>query len=295
MRRIVVYSKYLVIVPVLLRHIWPRPGLVGIFHLVSLSVSEQLSGNARKVWLDAVDEAIICANDTQRVIQRYLAALIYFQLGGPDWINCRAAINSNGTDYCLATNSSTISGGDLGSLSRTITESNTRYLDASNECLWFGLHCKTFGFGGRLLREEDLLNDLRVLRSSDYFPITTIDLQANNLSGPMYEEFFALQQLEAIYLDGNRLISGTVPSTIAEVSSLQFLGLADNALSGTLPETLFNLTSLVALDLNNNNFIGTLSNSTGNLVDLNVLQLQNNLFSGPIPIDALLQLQSLGK
>ena len=35
---------------------------------------------AARMWLDEVDEALICPDDRDWIVQRYLAALVYFQL-----------------------------------------------------------------------------------------------------------------------------------------------------------------------------------------------------------------------
>ena len=39
-------------------------------------------------WLDNVDTAIVCAEDEERIAQRYRASLLYFAMGGNEWFNC---------------------------------------------------------------------------------------------------------------------------------------------------------------------------------------------------------------
>jgi len=43
-----------------------------------------------RIWLDDIDEAIICPENNRRVHQRYRLALLYFQMGGGDWTVCNA-------------------------------------------------------------------------------------------------------------------------------------------------------------------------------------------------------------
>jgi hypothetical protein len=39
-------------------------------------------------WLDTEDVVIICATSQERIEQRYRMALLYYQMGGPEWTNC---------------------------------------------------------------------------------------------------------------------------------------------------------------------------------------------------------------
>ena len=43
-----------------------------------------------RIWLDDIDDAIICPENNRRVHQRYRLALLYFQMGGGDWTVCNA-------------------------------------------------------------------------------------------------------------------------------------------------------------------------------------------------------------
>ncbi|KAH0726830.1 hypothetical protein KY284_002695 [Solanum tuberosum] len=73
--------------------------------------------------------------------------------------------------------------------------------------------------------------------------------------------------LEFLGLDGNRLtghisfnqISGTIPTSIEQLSRLEILDLGQSQLKGALPESIFNLTELTQLFLATNDWEGNLS------------------------------------
>ena len=77
-------------------------------------------------------------------------------------------------------------------------------------------------------------------------------------------------------------VGGSIPESIASLTSLQQLTLYSNSIKGTLPSSLFSMSSLKTLDINNNVIRSTLpsSISMGNLTILNLYA--NNLF-GNIP------------
>jgi len=62
-----------------------------------------------------------------------------------------------------------------------------------------------------------------------------------------------------------------------------FLSLANLNVSGVLPDSIGDLTSLIFLHLENNYIEGTIPESIGNLRDLHVLFLSNNNLRGPLP------------
>ena len=237
-------------------------------------------------WIDHVDDAIVCANKGDRISQRYIAALLYYQLGGDDWFNCRAQIDSDFNDLCLEDArrarklEHNITEGDL--LDNSVERAGVRFLDELNECEWFGFSCG-------LEYDPVAGND-----DDAYFPIQGIDLSDNNLAGNLFNELFNLMDLEFIKMDGNRRISGSIPEVVGNLTKLRELDLDDNALTGVLPDALYSMTQLQAIDLNDNQLHGELSEEIGNLENLGVLQLDNNLFEGPVPVDGLFSLLQLG-
>lgn len=111
----------------------------------------------------------------------------------------------------------------------------------------------------------------------------------------------------SLYLARNGL-SGTIPSELGELESLNYLNMASNDLTGGIPETLSDLTSLRSLilnrnqlsgrvdwlgelemlehlDLGGNALTGELLSEAVNLPRLRILEVGDNLLSGPIPAE----------
>ncbi|KAK9175205.1 hypothetical protein WN944_027211 [Citrus x changshan-huyou] len=78
-------------------------------------------------------------------------------------------------------------------------------------------------------------------------------------------------------------LTGTIPSYLGNLSSLQTLVLSHNWFSGTIPKEIGNLTKLKELRLPYNKLQGEIPEELGNLAELEVLVLNNNLLTGTIP------------
>lgn len=90
---------------------------------------------------------------------------------------------------------------------------------------------------------------------------------------------FCKFQIPFLFL-GNLL--GTIPSEIGKLQNLQDMDMdmANNFLSGSIPRSLFNISSLESLWLSHNKLSGSLSEEFGNLTMLKVLDLGENSFTG---------------
>ncbi|KAK4351483.1 hypothetical protein RND71_030796 [Anisodus tanguticus] len=80
-------------------------------------------------------------------------------------------------------------------------------------------------------------------------------------------------------------ITSSVPISIFNISSLQYLLLAKNNLKGSLPREIGNLTKMQFLYLNENRFTGEIPKDISNLVELEVLSLEYNSFSGSLEME----------
>ena len=93
-----------------------------------------------------------------------------------------------------------------------------------------------------------------------------------------------LTSLYAIWIAKNHL-RGIIPDIFGRLQKLTFLSVYVNQLSGKIPPSIFNLSSLESLDLGENILLqGRLPLDLGNLLpNLQFLSITNNQFSGPIP------------
>jgi Leucine-rich repeat (LRR) protein/sugar lactone lactonase YvrE len=93
-------------------------------------------------------------------------------------------------------------------------------------------------------------------------------------------------------IDLNTLgISGSLPSSIGQLSKLKELILHHNKLAGRIPTTLGSMSKLSKLHLNNNLLTQSIPSSLNTLSNLEELMLSNNTIAGTLP----LLLQSLSK
>lgn len=81
----------------------------------------------------------------------------------------------------------------------------------------------------------------------------------------------------------NCSLSGPLPSSISNITSLRSLNLYGNKLSGSLPPDMcLNMPDLRAFDLGNNQFSGTIPKEFGNCTSLSDLFLRENNLIGII-------------
>ena len=74
--------------------------------------------------------------------------------------------------------------------------------------------------------------------------VTGLNLNQNNLSGPLPVSLADLPELRLLYLNQNNL-SGAIPTQLGSIARLAVLRLNDNQLSGAIPDALMNLTYLL--------------------------------------------------
>ena len=114
--------------------------------------------------------------------------------------------------------------------------------------------------------------------------VTEMRLSYNNLAGPIPTSIGNITNLEFLYLSGNHL-TGIIPQSIGDnCLQLQYLYLSENELSGPMPQNLENCIYLTVLDLSGNQLSGSIISTLGMLGGLEILNLSNNQFTGTIPI-----------
>ncbi|XP_077211086.1 uncharacterized protein LOC143846520 [Tasmannia lanceolata] len=106
--------------------------------------------------------------------------------------------------------------------------------------------------------------------------------------------FGTFSYLEQLVIKSNPSLSGEIPPSLAEVSTLKVLSLSQNSLQGRIPKEFGRLDSLMQLDLSYNDLSGEIPDEIGGLRSLTILDLSQNGLQGQVPY-TLGQLQSLQK
>uniref|UniRef100_A0A1D1ZFZ8 non-specific serine/threonine protein kinase n=3 Tax=Anthurium amnicola TaxID=1678845 RepID=A0A1D1ZFZ8_9ARAE len=99
----------------------------------------------------------------------------------------------------------------------------------------------------------------------------------NQLSGVIPDQLFRSDMHLIHLLLDNNAFSGSIPSTLGLVTSLELVRLDRNSLTGNVPSNINNLTGVGELHLSHNKLTGSLPNLTG-LESLSYVDLSNNTF-----------------
>ncbi|XP_047316766.1 receptor protein kinase CLAVATA1 [Impatiens glandulifera] len=130
----------------------------------------------------------------------------------------------------------------------------------------------------------------------DEFRVISISISNASLFGKLPPDIGLLNRLVNLTLVGDNL-SGTLPSEMANMTSIRFINISANSFHGEFPgRILLGMKELQSLDVYNNNFHGDLPLEVAELENLRVLQLGGNFFSGTIPevYSDIKSLESLG-
>ncbi|CAM0874994.1 unnamed protein product [Alopecurus aequalis] len=127
-------------------------------------------------------------------------------------------------------------------------------------------------------------NGLTGLIPADFPPnIQQLQLSSNDISGTIPPSLANITTLKKISFAFNR-IEGSIPDVLAKLDNLEILYVGCNQLVGRFPPAILNLTSLIGLGLNTNILSGELPSDLGNsLPNLQILSLTQNFFHGQIP------------
>lgn len=144
----------------------------------------------------------------------------------------------------------------------------TGWLEATDECDWFGISCNRTNYGN----EPSVQN-----------AVIAIDLPSNNLHGNISSDLGLLRSLRRIDVCCQTL-TGSLPEALAQWTDLDYVHIGDNSFSGTLPESIGNWWSRIEeVGFDSNRFGGTLPESIGNWSYIQTISILNNRFSGALP------------
>lgn len=112
--------------------------------------------------------------------------------------------------------------------------------------------------------------------------LVLLNLRSNQLTGSIPSDIGDLTSLQRLYLDNNRL-SGPLPDELGSLSNLTQFSAAANRLSGPLPASLASMPALQWLLLDGNRLSGSVDPALLQLPQLEVLNLQENKLEGQLP------------
>uniref|UniRef100_A0A0E0K2E7 non-specific serine/threonine protein kinase n=1 Tax=Oryza punctata TaxID=4537 RepID=A0A0E0K2E7_ORYPU len=117
------------------------------------------------------------------------------------------------------------------------------------------------------------------------------------IRGPLHKPSSGCDSCEhKLTFESRNNLTGTIPQTLGDVTSLKVLYLYENQLSGSIPDKIWQLSNLVQLVLGENNLSGGIPQALHNLSSLEILGLEFNMLGKALPPnmgDALSNLQLL--
>ncbi|KQJ89243.1 receptor kinase-like protein Xa21 isoform X1 [Brachypodium distachyon] len=121
-----------------------------------------------------------------------------------------------------------------------------------------------------------------------------LQLSVNNLTGTIPASLANITSLNQFNFALNS-IEGNIPNELRKLPALHILNAGGNQLTGTFPQAILNLSTLVSLNLGQNRLSGEVPSNLGNsLPNLQAFALANNFFHGEIP-SSLINASELSK
>ncbi|KAL5703155.1 hypothetical protein ACHQM5_028284 [Ranunculus cassubicifolius] len=157
-------------------------------------------------------------------------------------------------------------------------------------CTWSGVECRENNRVTSLSvygKENDPKSYLSGTISPSLSKVQNLDgiyfQFLKNITGSFPTFVFLLPKLQYVYIQNSKL-SGPIPVNIGQkLSKLGALGLSDNRFSGSIPASVSQLTELTQLVLGGNALTGPIPDGIRNLKNLTYLNLEKNQLSGKIP------------
>ncbi|XP_048333658.2 receptor-like protein 9DC3 [Ziziphus jujuba] len=116
----------------------------------------------------------------------------------------------------------------------------------------------------------------------NFSSLVSLDLENCDLYGEFPAEIFQLPNLQALIVSANENLTGYLPE-FHQNNPLKHLQLEDTRFSGSLPSSIENLHSLEYFSVQRCHFSGPIPSSLGKLTKLTILDLRRNSLIGHIP------------
>ena len=210
-------------------------------------------------WILNRDPMRLCPGD-ERIEQRYLAALFYYSMDGPNWLD-------RGT-------------GDQ------------KFLGSASECYWMGLKCNPYGEITHIDIENNGLGGSLPYEIASFTKLEVLSLEKGEITGRIPTELGAMQELRELDLDFN-MLTGELPYTLGNAPKLNVIDLNSNMLTGSI-SVLASVKEAYFVQLHNNKFSGDIAPSIGLLGNLQVLTLHKNDIAGVMPFMVCNRLAAYG-
>ncbi|KAF7825736.1 receptor-like protein 6 isoform X1 [Senna tora] len=120
-----------------------------------------------------------------------------------------------------------------------------------------------------------------------------LSLKSTGVYGEFPIGIFHLPNLRRLIVRLNQDLTGYLPASIGNITSLKVILLGRCRFSGSIPSSLGNLTQLQYLELSNNMFHGEIPHSIFSLDNLSFLSLGQNLLEGQLELNLFLNLKRL--
>uniref|UniRef100_A0A0E0J5F2 non-specific serine/threonine protein kinase n=1 Tax=Oryza nivara TaxID=4536 RepID=A0A0E0J5F2_ORYNI len=125
--------------------------------------------------------------------------------------------------------------------------------------------------------------DLKFLSAlSNCRKLSVLEINSNYFTGNLPDYVGNLSSTLQAFIARRNNISGVLPSTVWNLTSLKYLDLSDNQLHSTISESIMDLEILQWLDLSENSLFGPIPSNIGVLKNVQRLFLGTNQFSGSI-------------
>lgn len=180
-------------------------------------------------WVSDLDSLQVDVSD-EGIIQRYILALVYFQLDQPK----------------------------LADIPQHIKVANWNWLSGIHECEWDYIDCADSKKVRRLELSRPYLVGRIPTELSLLTSLLSIEMRLNALTGEIPSEIWNMKQLEELWLHSNQL-SGPVFRGATGFSALSIIEISSNLLTWKQPDTDWGLPNLEILGANENEFEGPFS------------------------------------